>query len=119
VVHGDGHEPVTVASRCGTFTHSRQICSHPQTQSHVIPGNAVLPPHNGIIITRGLQAWACLLPQELLFATVARLLGWQTHDEELLSDTTIRSLVRAHGQTSGRRSSPRSPRWLHVTTSRA
>jgi hypothetical protein len=67
-------------------------------QTHVIPGNVVLPPHNGIIITRGLQEWACLLPQELPFASVARLLGWQTYDEEILSDTTVRSLVRSHGQ---------------------
>lgn len=80
------------------MTLARQICSHPQTQTHVIPGNAILPPHNGIIITRGLQEWACLLPQELPFVSVARLLGWQTHDEALLSDTTIRNLVRTHGQ---------------------
>ncbi len=98
MVHADGHEPVTIASRFGTLTLSRQICSHPQTQTHEMPGNAVLPPHNGIIITRGLQEWACLLPQELPFGSVARLLGWQTHDDDLLSDTTIRSLVRAHGQ---------------------
>src|SRR5687767_13540767 len=63
-----------------------------------MPGNAVLPPHNGIIITRGLQEWACLLPQEVPFVSVARLLGWQTQDAEILSDTTIRSLVRTHGQ---------------------
>jgi hypothetical protein len=64
----------------------------------MIPGNAMLPSHNGIIITRGLQEWACLLSQELPFASVARLLGWQTHDTQILSDTTIRSLVRTHGQ---------------------
>lgn len=63
-----------------------------------MPGNAVLPHHNGIVITRGLQEWACLLPQELPFAAVARLLGWQTHEEQVLSDTTIRTIVRAHGQ---------------------
>jgi hypothetical protein len=51
-----------------------------------------------MIITRGLQEWACLLPQELPFATVARLLGWQTSEADILSDTTIRSLVRTHGQ---------------------
>jgi hypothetical protein len=38
------------------------------------------------------------LPQDLPFVSVARLLGWQSHDETILSDTTIRSLVRAHGQ---------------------
>ncbi len=98
LVHADGHEPITVASRFGTLALSRQVCSHPHTQTHVIPSNAVLPPHNGIVITRGLQEWACLLPQELPFVSVARLLGWQTHDAEVLSDTTIGSLVRTHGQ---------------------
>jgi len=38
------------------------------------------------------------LPQELSFAPAARLLGWQTHEEAVLSATTIRSLVRTHGQ---------------------
>ena len=98
VVHADGHAPVTVASRFGTLTLSRQVCSHPQTRTHVMPGNAALPPHHGMIITRGLQEWACLLPQELPFAAVARLLGWQTHDADVLSDTTVRSLVRTHGR---------------------
>ena len=51
-----------------------------------------------MIITRGLQEWACLLPQDLPFAPVARLLGWQSLDEALLCDTTIRNLVRLHGQ---------------------
>jgi hypothetical protein len=101
-IQADGHEPLTVASRftqrVPALTLSRQICSHPQTQTHVMPGNAALPAHHGIIITRGLQEWACLLPQELPFASAARLLGWQTYDDNLLSDTTIRSLVRTHGQ---------------------
>ena len=39
-----------------------------------------------------------MFPQELPFAAVARLLGWQTHEDAVLSDTTIRSLVRTHGQ---------------------
>jgi hypothetical protein len=60
-------------------------------------GNTALPPHNRIIITRGLQEWACLLPQELPFTSVARLLGWQTYDD-VLSDSTVRSLVRRHDQ---------------------
>jgi hypothetical protein len=54
-----------------------------------------------MIITRGLHQWACLLPQELPFAAVARLLGWQTHEDQVLSDTTIRTLVRTHAQLMG------------------
>ena len=76
----------------------RQVCVHQATQQHVLPGNAVLPPRHGMIITRGLQEWTCLLPQELPFASVARLLGWQTQEVDILSDTTVRNLVRSHGQ---------------------
>ena len=39
-----------------------------------------------------------MLPQDLPFGAIARLLGWQTHEAAILSDTTIRSLVRTHGQ---------------------
>ena len=85
-------------SRFGTLTLSRQVCQHADTQTRIMPGNAVLPSHNGMIITRGLQEWACLLPQELAFPAVARLLGWQTQEEQVLSDTTIRTIVRSHGQ---------------------
>jgi hypothetical protein len=42
--------------------------------------------------------WACLLPQELSFAAVARLLGLQTSQAQVLADTTIRTIVRTHGQ---------------------
>jgi hypothetical protein len=69
VVHADGREPVTVASRFGTLTLSRRVCAHPLARTHVMPGNAALPSHHGLIVTRGLQEWACLLPPG---ATVCR-----------------------------------------------
>jgi len=97
-VQQDGQETVTVASRFGLLHLARRVCVDPRTQSHTMPGNAVLPPHGGMIITRGLQEWSCLLPQELSFEPVARLLGWQAHEESVLCATTIRSLVRTHGQ---------------------
>lgn len=53
-----------------------------------MPGNAVLPPHQGMIMTRGLQELACLWPQDLPFATVTRLLGWQTQDAQILATIT-------------------------------
>ncbi len=96
-VTADGHETITVASRFGTLELQRQVCCHADTQTHLMPGNTVLPAHHGIIITRGLQEWACLLPQELPFAAVARLLGWQTQEVQILGETTLRSLVRSHG----------------------
>jgi hypothetical protein len=63
-----------------------------------MPGNAVLPAHNGMVITRNLQEWACLFPMDLPFTTVKRLLGWQTQCEEMICATEVRCLVRTHGQ---------------------
>jgi len=96
-VWADGYETLTVASRFGTLHLRRQVCAHRDGRPHVMPGNALLPPHQGILITRGLQEQACLLPQELPFATAARLLGWQSGEPGLLSATTRRTLVRDHG----------------------
>jgi hypothetical protein len=63
-----------------------------------MPSNQLLPAHEGIIITRGVQEWACLLPGELPFSSATRLLGWQAGEERLLSETTCGNLVRQHGQ---------------------
>lgn len=98
-VAADGFAPVTVASRFGKLSLRRQVLEPQDGSPHRIPANAFLPPHAGIIITRGLQEWAWLLTQELSFATASRLLGWQPQPEPLLSDTTLRTLVRQHGQT--------------------
>lgn len=97
-VQADGHVLVKVASRFGTLHLNRQVFAPLADGAHVLPGNALLPPHHGIIVTRGLQELACLLPQDLSFDTVSRLLSWHTQDEQVLSDTTLRNLVRTHGQ---------------------
>ena len=47
LVTADGHETITVASRFGTLELKRQVCCHADTQTHLMPGNAVLPVHNG------------------------------------------------------------------------
>jgi hypothetical protein len=65
---------------------------------HVMPGNAVLPEHHGTIITRSLQEWACLLPLDLPFATVERLLRWETQCPEMICGSEVRRLVCAHGK---------------------
>lgn len=97
-MQADGHAPVKVASRFGTLHLSRQVFAPVAEGTHVLPGNAVLPPHQGMIITRGLQELACLLPQDLSFDSVSRLLSWQAQEAQVLSDTTVRALVRTHGQ---------------------
>jgi hypothetical protein len=97
-VVADGYEPLTVASRFGTLRLRRRVCVQRETNRHVLPGNALLPAHQGMLITRGLAEWACLLPQDLPFASVARLLGWQTGEPGVLSATMVRTLVRDHGE---------------------
>lgn len=99
-VVGDGHSAVKVISRFGHLELKRQILSHRQEQEtkHTMPGNQALPAHNGLIVTRGLQELTCLFSLELPFATVERLLAWHIQEERLLSSTTNRTLIKAHGQ---------------------
>ena len=39
--------------------------------------------HGGMLITRRLQEWACLLGRDFPFGTAQRLLGWQAGEEQL------------------------------------
>ncbi len=94
----DGYETLRVACRLGVVHLPRQVCYNKALGVHEMPGNAVLPPHNGMIITRTLQEMACLLSLDLPFATVERLLAWQTECEEMICSTEVRCLVRTHGQ---------------------
>jgi hypothetical protein len=93
----DGCKNQRVACRLGIVNLSRQILFNRELGYHLMPGNAVLPEHNGTIITRSLQEWACLMPLDLPFDTVERLLKWQTQSEEMICSSEVRRLVCAHG----------------------
>lgn len=94
-----------MASRFGRLTLRRQVLAAEVggNGDHVVPGNVALPPHGGIVITRGLQELACLLPDTLPFVTAERLLGWQTQagpapaTKAVLCASTLRAVVREHG----------------------
>jgi hypothetical protein len=75
----------------------RQVLVDRDSGARIRPGDAALPAHSGIITTRALQEWGCLLAQDLPFATAARLLAWQTQEEQILAPSTLRTLVRRHG----------------------
>jgi len=66
--------------------------------AHRMPGNDLVPEHTGMVFTRGLREWVCLLPLESGFRTVQRLLGWMTHAPKIMSATQVRSVVRQHAQ---------------------
>lgn len=97
VIH-EGYSTQRVACRLGIIHLSRQICFNRELDHHLMPGNALLPEHNGTIITRSLQEWACLLPMDLPFATVERLLKWQAQCPEMICASEVRRLVSAHGE---------------------
>jgi hypothetical protein len=94
----DGKESLKIFSRLGKLELPRQVCFEQATGAHIIPLNELLPVHYGPLTTRGLQEWACLLPQELPFRTAQRLLGWLTYESEVVSYNHVRNLVQAHGE---------------------
>jgi hypothetical protein len=93
----DGPQPITVASRLGALLLPRQVLVDRESGARVRPSDAALPAHGGIVTTRAVQEWRCLLAQDLPFASAARLLAWQTQAEQIRSPTTVRTLVRRHG----------------------
>jgi len=93
----DGSDSLKIASRLGILELPRQVCYCETCDQHFMPLNDWLPEHEGMITTRGLQEWACLLPQELPFSTAGRLLGWVAKEPAVLSQTQLRTLVREHG----------------------
>ena len=98
VVERDGYASQKVACRLGILHIERQVCFNQETGKHIMPGNDLLPKHHGTIITRTLQEWACLFPQDLPFTTVERLLGWQTQQPKVISRSEVRVLVQRHGE---------------------
>jgi hypothetical protein len=86
-----------VACRLGVLHLPRQVLEDPNG-AHLLPGNDLLPAHGGMVITRCLREWACLLPLDVGFETTQRLLGWMTREPAILATTEVRCLVRRHGQ---------------------
>jgi hypothetical protein len=76
----------------------RHVLFHHEKKEHFLPANAFLPEHNGELITRRLQEWACLMGTEISFPIAQRLLGWQAGEEQLLCTKEIKRLVCRHGE---------------------
>jgi hypothetical protein len=97
-VKGDGFDPLTVASSVGVLRLERQVLFDQEQGRHLVPSNAWLPAHQGLLITRRLQEWACLLGRDFSFATAERLLGWQAGEAQILCAKEVQRLVCRHGQ---------------------
>jgi hypothetical protein len=97
-VRREGFVPLKVASRAGLLHLRRQVCYDREAGRHCFPSKALLPPHEGMVITRALQEWACLLSLDLPFDAAQRLLGWLTGEARILASSELRRLVCQHGQ---------------------
>ena len=87
-----------MATSVGIISLPRQVLYDPERSEHWLPGNAWLPEHGGMLITRRLQEWACLLGCEFAFSLAQRLLGWQAGEEKLLCPNEVQRLVCQHGR---------------------
>jgi hypothetical protein len=96
-VSGDGFAPLKVATSVGIVHLPRQVLFDRERGAHLVPANRLLPSHGGMLITRRLQEWACLLGRDFAFSTAQRLLGWQAGEAPLLSESEVRRLVCQHG----------------------
>lgn len=87
-----------MATSVGVLWLPRRVLWDPVGGQHLLPGNAWLPEHRGMLITRRLQEWACLLGIDFSFPIAQRLLGWQAGEEKLLCPKEVQRLVVRHGQ---------------------
>src|SRR5260370_41928375 len=94
----EGKDPLKVVTSVGTFHLARQVLYDPQGQVHSLPGNAWLPPHQGVVLTKRLQEWACLLGRDFPFPTAERLPGWRAGEAGLLCTRRVQRLVGGHGR---------------------
>lgn len=97
-MQGDGNDPLKVATSVGLVWLPRQVWYDPVQDRHSLPANAWLPEHQGILITRRLQEWGCLLGCDFAFGIAQRLLGWQAGEAQLLCASEVQRLVCRHGQ---------------------
>lgn len=75
----------------------RQVLECKTCGEHFIPMNALLPEHNGMVITKGLQEMACLFSLFSSYEGAARLLGQLSHDSDVLCAREVENLVNQHG----------------------
>ena len=93
----DGHAALKVATRFGVVNVQRQVLECRTCGEHFIPMNALLPEHNGMVITKGLQEMACLFSLSSSYEGATRLVGEFCHDPDVLCAREIELLVNQHG----------------------
>lgn len=90
--------PLRLATAVGRITLSRQVCTCHRCGRDFLPLNRVLPQHQGVLLTRGLQELACLVALGAPYAPTAEVLRRVTHDPAVLSPRQVEDVVGDHGQ---------------------
>ncbi|MDB5058998.1 MAG: hypothetical protein JWO59_2470 [Chloroflexi bacterium] len=112
----DGHKAVTVASRLGTLQLPRQVLLY-RGAARDIPGGAALPAHGGMITTRAPQEWACLVAQDVSFASAVRTLVRHGALVRAMEREVV--VARAHQAGGSQHRNPETtPNIMHLATGR-
>jgi hypothetical protein len=95
----DGKKPLTVATVLGRIRPRRQVCTCGTCGRDFMPLNQLLPEHDNIVITRGLQELTCL------FGMGGRSFEWAhcclvraTRDTRVLSQREVQEIILEHGE---------------------
>ncbi|NPV54461.1 MAG: hypothetical protein HPY71_13250 [Firmicutes bacterium] len=71
----NGYRKLKISARFGIIDIERQVAFCKTCGKDFIPINSVLPEHNGMVITKGLQELACFLSMFSSYRIAQRLLG--------------------------------------------
>jgi hypothetical protein len=77
---------------------ARQLCTHLDTQTQVLPATAVLPPHHGLIITHGLHLLGLSVAPGVAGCSARALVGLAEASRPAARRYQHPELVRTHGQ---------------------
>ncbi len=95
----DGKKPLTVATVLGRICPRRQVCTCGTCGGDFMPLNQLLPEHEHIVITRGLQEFTCLFGMGgRSFERVHCCLVRATRDARVLSQREVQEIILEHGE---------------------
>lgn len=95
----DGKKELTVATVLGRIHPQRQVCTCNTCGSDFMPLNRLLPDHQHLVITRGLEELTCLFSLVAAYDWVHQWLVRLTHDAKVLSPREVQEIILRHGQT--------------------
>ena len=94
----DGKKAVTIATVLGRIRPRRQVCHCQHCKQDFMPLNRLLPDHQHLVITRGLEEWVCWFALAASYEWVHQGLVRMTQDEEVLSPREVQQIILRHGQ---------------------